>query len=209
LGSDFRLVFAVPLDFPMFATLDVLASAHAIPLKPHNATLQFPAMPDMREDNQGPLKPPADAVERLAHHIETWGSVRMNGRELIAEVEAVVLFVDELSQVDWDLSYDQVSGHVIDLVRNQIHDWLDAFISWVWVLTSQSLDANQPDPKFIHRKRTTSFTSPSQGAPPHSPRVALLRSSSRRGARTNSASVLRTQGSWRSRFSARVPLLHR
>jgi hypothetical protein len=148
------LVFAVPFDFPMFVVPDVLGRHYSVRLKSGDATLQLPRFVESPEEHRA-LAPPVAAVEQLAVHVEIWGRTFISGHERIAELETVAMVVSgESGEVGFDISSNQVSGHDIDTVRNEIHEWLDSFVSWVWALTSQSLDPSQPDPKFTHRKST-------------------------------------------------------
>lgn len=147
-----NVLFAIPLDYPMFAELDVLGVSHSVNLSGQQATMELPRLsegPDQRA-----LLHPLSAMERLTNRVELWGIVAQSGEGLLAEIHAVLFKVPCSVRVDWDVSTDQAGGEDIANLGREIHAWLDSFITWIWGLTSQSLDKNHPDPKMIHRNST-------------------------------------------------------
>ncbi len=154
MAADIDLLFAVPLDCPMYVELQVLGSSETVTLKSSVAKLEFPRVRNGAAQTEGPLEPPSSAVQRLTHHVETWGYVRPSGRGMIAEVEQVLFVVQARAELPFDLGSDQIQGTAIDRFRQEIHSWVGSFVNWVWALTSQSLDLSHPDPKLMHRRST-------------------------------------------------------
>lgn len=147
-----NVLFAVPLDYPMFAELDVLGGSHSVTLSGQQATLELPRHSE-RQD-QSALLQPLSAVERLINGVELWGMVVPSGYGLLAEIHTVLFKVPCNARVNWDISTDQAGGEDLTNLGQEIHAWLDSFITWIWGMTSQSLDKNHPDPKMIHRNST-------------------------------------------------------
>jgi hypothetical protein len=56
--------------------------------------------------------------------------------------------------LDLDLRGQQIGGDRVDQEIQRVSDWFESFSHWLWVLTSQSLDPVNPDPKVIHRRST-------------------------------------------------------
>jgi hypothetical protein len=146
-----NLVFGVPLDFPMFTSLDTLGLEYPVTLDTKEAVLQLPSAPTS-PTGQGALTPATKAAEPLGEHVKWWGEVLMSGKAPIAVVEAVTFTVKIQAELGFDLGTNQVSGPEIDSLLNAIPEWLLGYTQWLWALTSQSLDINQPDPKFVSRK---------------------------------------------------------
>jgi hypothetical protein len=146
------VLFAMPLDYPMFVELDVLGASHMVSLSGRQATVELPRL--AKESDQHALLPPQSAVEQLSNRVELWGKVVPSRGGLLAEVHGVLFKVPCSVRVDWDVSTDQAGGEDIANLGQEIHAWLDSFITWIWGLTSQSLDKNHPDPKMIHRSST-------------------------------------------------------
>lgn len=147
-----NILFAIPLDYPMFTELDVLDVSYLVNLSTGQATMELPRFNE--KSDQHALLPPQSAVERLSNKVESWGGTAPGGGGLLAEVHAVLLKVPCSVKVNWDVPIDQAGGEDITNLGEEIHARLDSFISWVWGLTSQSLDKNHPDPKMIHRNST-------------------------------------------------------
>jgi hypothetical protein len=146
------VLFAVPLDYPMFAELNILGVSHLVNLSGRQAILELPRLGE--ESDRAVLLPPQSAVEQLSNMVELWGKLTPYGNGLLAEIHAVLFKVPCSAKVDWDVSTDQVGGEDVANLGQEIHMWLDSFITWIWGLTSQSLDKNHPDPKMIHRNST-------------------------------------------------------
>jgi hypothetical protein len=155
---EIDLIFAVPFDFPMFVELDLLGTRHRVALESSDAILELPRVKESGDQKEGQLFPPDSAVERLTSHVDTWGSIYPTGHGLTAQVEEVLFVVPRRADLDFDISSDQLGGDDLDELRVEIHSWLDSFVAWVWILTSQSLDPNHPDPKFFHRRSTNIIT---------------------------------------------------
>jgi hypothetical protein len=154
MADEVDLLFAVPLDWPMYLEPSVLGSTQSVTLKSSHAMLELPRLRSESPQEEGALEPPPSATERLSHHVEGWGQVRPSGRGVVAEVEQILLVVQVRADIPFEIGSDQVGSPTIDRFRQEIHSWLGSFVRWVWALTSQSLDFSHPDPKLIHRKST-------------------------------------------------------
>ena len=146
-----QLIMAVPLDYEMFATMEALGTRHEIKLSSTSAHMLLPE-PPQGPDRVGPLRAPHPESEALVAHLGGWGSSWVSGTEPIAGIATVLIDVDVEAELPAGFEGNQVGGPDLDSLVGEVHLWFDSFITWVWGITSQGVDARHPDPRSTHRR---------------------------------------------------------
>lgn len=163
--------FAVPFDHALFVEAEVLGAVRTIRIPPYTSRLEFPR--DI-ESGKRALWPPVSAPFKVAKHLPEghWGIRSETSPKLAVEAALVVVLVN--AEIDFDLAVNQVGGDHISDVLEAVSNWFDSFCHWLWVLTAQSLDPVNPDPKVLHRRSRNvvvtasasgQFSVPASGSP--------------------------------------------
>jgi hypothetical protein len=98
------------------------------------------------------LRPPISAPDTVTRHLPngSWGDRSAASPKI--SLEAALIVLPAIAQLDFDLAEDQIGGEDIHKATQIVSNWFDSFSHWLWVLTSQSLDPLNPDPKVLHRR---------------------------------------------------------
>lgn len=147
-----QAVFAVPLDYVMYVELDTLGTEWPIEIDGHPALVKFPALPAHANGERTVLDCPPGTPAALAERVELWGLVPEQSQA--ADIHAVLIAVEASATIEWTLEDFPAAGDDIDHLAQAIHSWFSSFTHWVYCLTAQSLDIDNPDPKMIHRSST-------------------------------------------------------
>lgn len=147
--TDAEIHFALPFDHTLFVEPEVLGAVRSIDLLSPGTRIEFPR--DAKVGSRG-LEPPVSAPDGVSRYLPNghWGIKAEGHREISIEVALVVVPVT--TTFDFELGKYQVGGEGIRSALEAVIDWFDSFSHWLWVLTAQSLDPINPDPKVIHRR---------------------------------------------------------
>jgi hypothetical protein len=98
------------------------------------------------------LQPPNSAPDSLGLYLEDkcWGRTRE--RETAVEIEAVLIVVPIWAKLGFPLAEHQIGGDAVRRLLEDVLEWYDSLIHWIWVVTAQSLDPTNPDPKVVNRR---------------------------------------------------------
>lgn len=152
--TEIELTFAIPFDHTLY--IDPSLIGYQSEIKIDGMVARF-ELPGEKEEGSLALTPPQSAIEGSTKHLpDGWG--RFDDKFEHAEIEACLIIVPTLAEIEHELSEGQIGGEDIHKLINKATDWFDSFVHWIWALTSQSLDPSNPDPKVIHRKSNNPVT---------------------------------------------------
>lgn len=153
--------FALVFDHALFVEERLLGTVRHIGINTLGpGRLEFPR--DVLSNQS--LQPPVSATDTLTGHLPNscWG-IRAEASPNIS-IEAVLIIVSITTHLDFDLSKNQIGGAGIRKTVQTVSEWFDSFSQWIWVLTSQSLNPMNPDPKVVYRRSRNIFiTASSEG----------------------------------------------
>ena len=148
--TDITLLFLLPFDNPVFVLNSVLGASEEIKLQSCNASIEVPRLCQTPADSRG-LLAPISAPSGFAPKIEEGWGIALETQHY-SEVNAIIATVNVRSHLDFDLSTNQIGGAGVRGLVEELNDWFQSFCHWLWILTAQPLDPNNPDPKVLHRK---------------------------------------------------------
>jgi len=148
-----HLLYAIPLDDTLFVEIDMLGIELSTTIADRTAFVRFPVMPPDPPDDRIVLQAPTGTPDALANHVDLWGMAR--DADSGAELHALIIAVEARGTIDWELEEFPAAGEGISKISTAVHSWCSRFMHWIFCLTAQSLDVQNPDPKTIHRNSTT------------------------------------------------------
>jgi hypothetical protein len=149
--TELTVLFAGPLDHTLFAEADVLGYSADIAIGNRPARLELPRARHTCSHSLA-LQPPNSAPDSLGLYLEGkyWGLTRERGTEV--ELEAVRIAVPIRARLGFPLAENQIGGDTVRRLLEAVLEWYDSLIHWIWVVTAQSLDPTNPDPKVVNRR---------------------------------------------------------
>ena len=146
------LLFAVPTDHSLFVDLDVANYSREITIGDNTGRIEFPGESAPAKTRKISLSAPLSAPPAFAEFLEHkfWGLKQE--RMSYAEVEAVLLAFPAATELQRPIGDIQVAANAVSHIVPAVWDWFESFVHWVWVITGQSLDPINPDPKTQHRR---------------------------------------------------------
>lgn len=148
--SDLMLLYAVPFDHTLYAEPGVLGYSEDISVGEHAARIELPNAAQPQSGSIA-LSPPASAGSILGLHLDhEWGL--QPERMPYVEIDAILITVAVRAKIDFALQDSQIGGDAVDSILESVFQWHSSLVHWLWVLSAQSLDPANPDPKVIHRR---------------------------------------------------------
>lgn len=151
MGSKIKadLNFTIPFDFTLFVDPKLLEYKREFIINDIRARFELPGN---KEKNSRGLQPPQSCPSGVTRHLpeEHWG-IKDDSLNYVS-IDACLIVIPTNAEIHFELTSGQVGGQDIHSLIDNISDWFKSFINWIWVLTGQSLNPVNPDPKVIHRK---------------------------------------------------------
>ena len=143
------LLYAIPFDYSVFFAPELLGTTRAVLVGSRQGRLEVPR--DRDPAGNLALMPPPSAPNALGKHLpDGWGL--HDEDQAWVDVSAVLIVVPVRAELKFELSGNQIGGEGVQETLEEVRDWFEAFVHWLWTLTAQSLDPVNPDPKVLHRK---------------------------------------------------------
>jgi hypothetical protein len=145
--TNVDLFFGVPFDHSVYVEEEVLGTVRDLQIGSNVARIEFPGRA-LDLSNSLALQPPPSVATNSALSPVEWG-LQQQGWTI---VDAVLVVVPVQTELTFELRGHQVGGEPVAAIIENIDQLFDRLCHWLYVLTGQSLDPRNPDPKVISRR---------------------------------------------------------